>query len=200
MHEQTTPAVDRPRVCECLQSTESYCDEYADATCTHKRCLQVTDLVFVSAGNRLVSCSKDGLLKVWELSTQHCCQTLSGYKAEVWSMDLDPSETRLVTGATDHELRVYSVAGGDSTLPPPAAATAAAAVQSNGDGMDTEPGAGTDRGRRHDVLTLMGSVKRTAGGSDRVSRLRFDGCGGLLCVMGTGKSLELFRVRSGGWA
>ena len=54
--------------------------------------------VFVTRGDRLISCSKDGLVKVWDLATQHCSQTISGYKAEVWSLDLDPSERRLVTG------------------------------------------------------------------------------------------------------
>ncbi|KAG1662756.1 hypothetical protein FOA52_006781 [Chlamydomonas sp. UWO 241] len=160
---------------------------------------QVTDLVFVTAGNRLVSCSKDGLLKVWDLSTQHCCETLSGYKAEIWSLDLDPSETRLVTGATDHELRVYAVAGADghhladdATTANGGGATAAAAAAAGDAGA--EGGAGV---ARHSVLRLMGSVKRTAGGSERVTRLRFDEAGGLLAVMGTGKSIELFRVRSG---
>ena len=54
--------------------------------------------VFVARGNRLISCSKDGLVKVWDLATQHCSQTVTGYKAEVWSLDLDPSGKRLVTG------------------------------------------------------------------------------------------------------
>ena len=52
----------------------------------------------MTRGDRLISCSKDGLVKVWDLATQHCSQTISGYKAEVWSLDLDPSERRLVTG------------------------------------------------------------------------------------------------------
>ena len=54
--------------------------------------------VFVNRSNRLISCSKDGLVKVWDLATQHCCQTVAGYKAEVWSLDISPNEKRLVTG------------------------------------------------------------------------------------------------------
>ena len=60
--------------------------------------------VFVTRGNRLISCSKDGLVKVWDLATQHCSQTVTGYKAEVWSLDIDPSERRLVTGECLNEL------------------------------------------------------------------------------------------------
>ena len=39
----------------------------------------------------------------------------------------------------------------------------------------------------------MGSIKRQAGGNERVSRLRFDESGKLLACLGTGKSIELFR-------
>ena len=42
--------------------------------------MQVTGLGFLDRSNRLVSCSKDSYLKVWELTTQHCCQTIAGYK------------------------------------------------------------------------------------------------------------------------
>ena len=40
----------------------------------------MTGLAFLDRTNRLVSCSKDSYLKVWELATQHCAQTIAGYK------------------------------------------------------------------------------------------------------------------------
>lgn len=44
---------------------------------------QVTDLAFVErGGRRLVSCSKDEHVKVWDLDTQHCCQTVVGHRCE----------------------------------------------------------------------------------------------------------------------
>jgi WD40 repeat protein len=42
--------------------------------------MQVTGLAFLERSNRLLSCSKDSYLKVWELTTQHCSQTIAGYK------------------------------------------------------------------------------------------------------------------------
>lgn len=54
--------------------------------------------VLVSRDNKLVSASKDGHVRVWDLDTQHCCQVLTGYKGEVWSLDMDPKETRIITG------------------------------------------------------------------------------------------------------
>lgn len=51
-----------------------------------------------AASGWLVSSSKDALVKVWDMDTQHCCQTLTGHKGEVWALDVSPSEARLVTG------------------------------------------------------------------------------------------------------
>ena len=31
-------------------------------------------------GRRMVSCSKDEWVKVWDLDTQHCCQTVVGHR------------------------------------------------------------------------------------------------------------------------
>jgi hypothetical protein len=55
--------------------------------------------VFLNRLDRLVSCSKDGQLRVWELSLQHCSQVVAGFRGEVWSLDVDPGETRLAVGA-----------------------------------------------------------------------------------------------------
>ncbi|KAF5835893.1 quinon protein alcohol dehydrogenase-like superfamily [Dunaliella salina] len=81
---------------------------------------QVTDLAFVSSGGSssygwLVSSSKDSLVKAWDLDTQHCCQTLTGHKGEVWALDVDPAESRLVTerifsDTSAHEGAVWSIA------------------------------------------------------------------------------------------
>ena len=38
---------------------------------------------FLSRTNRLLSSSKDGLLKLWDLDTQHCLQNLVGHRHEV---------------------------------------------------------------------------------------------------------------------
>lgn len=61
-------------------------------------------------------------LQVWDLESQHCCQTIVGHRAEVWALDVNPSGTRLVTGSTDAELRVFAI------HPRPEAGAAAAPV------------------------------------------------------------------------
>jgi WD40 repeat protein len=59
--------------------------------------------------NALVTSSKDTFVKVWDLQTQHCVQTVVGHRSEVWSFDVNQAETRMYTGATDQQLRVWKL-------------------------------------------------------------------------------------------
>ncbi|KAE8908437.1 WD repeat-containing protein 3 [Phytophthora fragariae] len=70
----------------------------------------VTALAFLASGT-LASSSKDTLVKVWDLETQHCVQTCVGHRNEVWSLALNPKGDRMLTGASDNQLRVWSVEG-----------------------------------------------------------------------------------------
>ena len=40
----------------------------------------MTGLAFLERGGRLVTCSKDSFVKVWDLATQHCSQTVVGHR------------------------------------------------------------------------------------------------------------------------
>lgn len=68
---------------------------------------------FLQQGNKLCSCSKDCHIRVWDLDTQHCSQTLVGFGSEVWALAVDPSQTRLVSGSADTNLQVYTIARQD---------------------------------------------------------------------------------------
>lgn len=166
---------------------------WSSCTC----CVQV----LVRRGSKLISSSKDGCVKVWDVTLQHCSQTLIGFKGEVWSLDVDPSETRLVAGCVDSDLRVYVIRSGDDVtlqqqqqqpgseeeddvLPETLLAAAAAAAAAAG-------GEQQQRRRQHELLVAMGTVRRA--GQERVSLIRYSSSGQLLGVMGAGKSLELFR-------
>jgi U3 small nucleolar RNA-associated protein 12 len=43
----------------------------------------ITGLCFLRNRHALVSSSKDMLVKVWDLDTQHCIQTVVGHRSEV---------------------------------------------------------------------------------------------------------------------
>lgn len=66
--------------------------------------------VFLQQGNKLCSSSKDCHIRVWDLDTQHCSQTLVGFGSEVWALAVDPAQTRLVSGSADANLQVYTIA------------------------------------------------------------------------------------------
>ncbi|KAE9032181.1 WD repeat-containing protein 3 [Phytophthora rubi] len=70
----------------------------------------VTALAFLASGT-LASSSKDTLVKVWDLETQHCVQTCVGHRNEVWSLAVNPKGDKMLTGASDNQLRVWSVEG-----------------------------------------------------------------------------------------
>lgn len=72
---------------------------------------QITDVAFLggNGAGRLVSVSKDETARVWDLDTQHCCQTVVSRGGELWSVDVNPTGTRLALGSSDSELRFFSV-------------------------------------------------------------------------------------------
>jgi U3 small nucleolar RNA-associated protein 12 len=71
----------------------------------------VTSLCFIAGegSGRLVSGSKDSLIKVWEIDGQHCVQTITSHRSEVWSIATDISAQRVVSGGADAELRVWCI-------------------------------------------------------------------------------------------
>ena len=38
-------------------------------------------------------------MKLWDVETQHCFQTIVGHRSEVWSLEIMKGETRLLTAA-----------------------------------------------------------------------------------------------------
>lgn len=46
---------------------------------------------------------------MWDLGAQHCCQVVVGHQGEVWALAVSPDGTRLATGSTDAEVRMYAV-------------------------------------------------------------------------------------------
>lgn len=59
----------------------------------------------------IISSSIDAVstIKFWDLQTQHCFCTLPGHSSGTWSFVVLKDGTRLVTGSSSPELRVYSI-------------------------------------------------------------------------------------------
>ncbi len=127
---------------------------------------------------------------------------LPALRGEVWSLDVDPSETRLATGCSDNELRVFAINASDEDEEQQGAAHTAAAAAAGDEGEEggkgtQQPGPAASRGA--DFLVPMGSVRRQA--TDRAETVRYTSVPGahggvLLTCQSAGKVTEVFRVRS----
>ena len=92
-----------------LPSLEDAAAGAADSTSHRKRPLAST-LLSGSAGQLIASASKDGFVKLWDMDTQHCVQTIVSHRAEVWALLASPhGGGRIITGSSDVQLRMWEV-------------------------------------------------------------------------------------------
>lgn len=82
---------------------------------------QITAIQFLSTSSELPSSSttapsdllltssKDTFLKLWDLTTQHCIQTIVAHRSEIWTMDLDPDQNLIFTGSGEGELKAWKL-------------------------------------------------------------------------------------------
>lgn len=57
----------------------------------------------------ILTSSKDTFLKLWDLSTQHCIQTIVAHRAEIWTLDINNEQNLLFTGSGEGELKAWKI-------------------------------------------------------------------------------------------
>lgn len=57
----------------------------------------------------LLTASKDTFLKLWDLSTQHCVQTIVAHRSEIWSLEINSEKDILFTGSGEGELKAWKI-------------------------------------------------------------------------------------------
>ena len=58
----------------------------------------------------LITTSKDALIKIWDLRSQHCMEThVAQSNGECWSMGLSPNGELCITAGNDGELKVWAI-------------------------------------------------------------------------------------------
>lgn len=121
----------------------------------------------------LLSAGKDSLIKIWDLSSQHCLEThVAQTNGECWAVGLSPDDSGCISAGNDGELKAWTL-----SLPPSSSAT-------NGNGA----------GEDHKILRERGIFYRQ--GRDRPLGVHFHPKRDLLAVHGSEKSIELYRIRS----
>lgn len=126
--------------------------------------------------------------QVWDLETQHCVQTCVDHRSEVWALDVSPDQTRLITGASDNQIRVWNIAPYSSTSTKPVATATATAAGAPVDGATVAPV------NDNTVLQLLGSVPSMR--RERCLGVTYSRCGSFVGVVAAGKGMEVFRLRS----
>jgi U3 small nucleolar RNA-associated protein 12 len=140
----------------------------------------VTQLRFIGGNsNKLLSGSKDTLLKVWDTEQQRCVETIVGHRAEIWDFAVTPDESRVVTLSSAADMKVWKLN-----------------CNGKGDGMELEDdsssgGSGGSNNSGH--LVLMGPIRRV--GVERGVCVKFSKDGNFMGSHGKGKILEIYKRR-----
>lgn len=62
-----------------------------------------------AAPGYLLTSSKDTFVKLWDLSTQHCVQTIVAHRAEVWTLAVDAEQKLVFTGSSEGEMKAWKL-------------------------------------------------------------------------------------------
>ena len=121
----------------------------------------------------LLSTGKDSLVKVWDISTQHCIEThVAQTNGECWSLGLSPDQSGCITAGNDGELKVWSI-------------DEEALVDISKEKVGTE-------GQR--ILIDRGTLMRN--GKDRTIGIKFHPRADYIGFHGSEKAVEIWRIRS----
>lgn len=121
----------------------------------------------------LLSTGKDSLIKVWDLSSQHCIEThIAQGNGECWSLGLSPDMSGCITGGNEGELRVWSID--------------ASSIR--------EVAGGKAEVNSRKILTDRGNLYRN--GKERTLGIHFHPQLDYVALHGSEKSTEVWRIKS----
>lgn len=117
----------------------------------------------------LISTSKDALIKLWDLSSQHCIEThVAQSNGECWALGMSPDQSGCITAGSEGELKAWSI--------------------------DSSKLMAASRGQSDRVLKDRGTFYRH--GKDRTTGVYFHPQRDLVAFHGSEKAIELWRIRS----
>ncbi|CAG8819290.1 28547_t:CDS:2, partial [Racocetra persica] len=125
----------------------------------------------------LLSSSKDTLLKLWDLSTQHCMETVVAHRSEIWDFDVSKDETLIVTGSSDPEIKLWTI---DHDV--------------LAQGLESESTLKDESTEIKKVINLYGNIKKEC--KERVITLKFHPTANILGAQGPEKYVEIYRIYS----
>ncbi|KAI8871592.1 Utp12-domain-containing protein [Ramicandelaber brevisporus] len=137
----------------------------------------------------LLSSSKDTLVKLWDLAAQHCVETVVLHRSEVWSMDLSPDASLMVTGSAERDLYVWKL-DHDVLRNGVVRQTNSSDGNSNSNSNSNKSSAVVKQ-----AIVEFGRLQRQHG-RERVATVKFDNTGRYLICQNNDKTAEVYRIRS----
>lgn len=137
----------------------------------------VTGVGFIEKESQqlLVSTSKDTLLKVWDITTRHCIQTIVGHRCEIWALGISPDSSMIITGSSDSFIRAYKFKSYD----------------------EHSDNANATIGDDEVIIEYFGCITRNmSSGSSKCASIDFNSDGSLFSAQSNGKVVEIFKIRS----
>ncbi|KAJ3805318.1 WD-repeat-containing protein [Lentinula aff. lateritia] len=145
---------------------------------------QITAIKFIPATNdvpststaftsvMLLTTSKDTFMKLWDMSTQHCIQTIVAHRSDIWAMDVNIERNIIFTGSGEGEVKAWSIN-----------------TESISKGL-TE----SDSGEINKIILPIATLPLSS--RHRVSQISFHPNQPFLAVQSHDRSVELFRIRT----
>ncbi|KAF9247204.1 WD-repeat-containing protein [Melanogaster broomeanus] len=125
-----------------------------------------------SSTHFLLSTSKDTLMKLWDLSTQHCMQTVVAHRSEVWTMDINPQQNLIFTGGSEGDLKTWKIDH-----------------EAIAEGLKT-----MESGEISKMIQAISTLPLAS--LHRVSQILFHKTQPYLAVQSHDRSIEIFRIRT----
>ncbi|CAM0136951.1 beta transducin [Umbelopsis sp. WA50703] len=143
----------------------------------------------VSRSGYVLSSSKDTLLKLWDLSTQHCRETVVGHRTEVWSFAINGKKDIIISGSSEQVLKVWKI---DWSVLAQSLEQLEAEEQQPQE-LDAMDGVEHQAPSLKKAINLYGNLPRSS--RDRVITVQFHPSQEYIGVQAADKSVELYRVR-----
>ncbi|KDR83852.1 hypothetical protein GALMADRAFT_55599 [Galerina marginata CBS 339.88] len=125
-----------------------------------------------AAPGLLLTSSKDTFMKVWDLSTQHCIQTIVAHRAEIWSLTINREQDLVFTGSGDGELKAWKIDR-----------------EALKEGLKE-----TETGEVAKMLYPLSTLPLAS--KHRVSQIQFHPTHPYLAIQSHDRSVEIFRIRT----
>ncbi|KAF2830965.1 WD40 repeat-like protein [Ophiobolus disseminans] len=121
----------------------------------------------------LLSTSKDALIKIWDVTSQHCIEThIAQTNGECWALGVSPDGSGCITAGNDGELKVWAI---------------------DLQGL-RKAGSTIGEGSAQGYLKTRGILYRQ--GKDRAQGIAFYARADYIAVHGAEKAVEVWRIRS----